>query len=159
MMYRGMSTEIPLPNLGLGIYATQSFLIGLQPVPQTLRSSSARLVNMPRAHYYGADTTPEDPAYTSYADWGQAESSRHAQEVHNLWEQPQPQYSDGSWQASSEQWHKRTNSYQWNARHSVDHQEASSSGHQQPSPRQQDNPSLVRDTMTSRWSAVIFVLG
>jgi hypothetical protein len=111
MMYHGMSTEIPLPNLGLGIYAMQSFLVGLKPIPQTLRSSSTRLVNMPRAHYYGADTTPEGPAYTSYADWGQAESSRHAQEVHNPWEQPQPQYSDGSWQASSEQWRRRTNPY------------------------------------------------
>jgi hypothetical protein len=36
------------------------------------------------------DTTLEGPAYTSYADRGQAESSRHAQEVHNPWEQPQP---------------------------------------------------------------------
>jgi hypothetical protein len=57
MMYRGMNTMIPLPNPRLGIYATQSFLVGLQPIPQTLRSSSAHLVNMHQAHYYGADTS------------------------------------------------------------------------------------------------------
>jgi hypothetical protein len=38
----------------------------------------------------------EGPVYTSYADCGQAKSSWHAQEVHNRWERPQPQYSDGS---------------------------------------------------------------
>jgi hypothetical protein len=41
MRYHGMITEIPLPNLGLGIYAVRDYLVGLQPLPLNRRSTSA----------------------------------------------------------------------------------------------------------------------
>ena len=41
-----MFIEIPLPNLGLRIYTTRNYLIGLQPSPLN-RSTSARHVNAP----------------------------------------------------------------------------------------------------------------
>lgn len=135
MMYHGMITEIPLPNPGLGIYSVRNFLVGLQPLP-TLRSASTCLANMPRTRYYGADDTPEGPAYTRYADWGQAESSRHAQGARSPWEQQQPQYSDGSWQAPSEEWQRKNRFDQYQPRRSVDHQEASSSRQRQEPARQ-----------------------
>lgn len=91
---------------------------------------------MPRTRYYGADDTPEGPAYTGYADWGQAESSRHAQGARRPWEQQQPQYFDGSLQAPSEEWRRKNRFDQYQPRRSVDHQEASSSRQRQEPARQ-----------------------
>lgn len=77
MMYRGFSSEIPLPNRNLGLYVADSFTFDLQAKDATPHmSASARLTHAPRTRYYGADPIPEGPAYTGYAGWDQAGSSR-----------------------------------------------------------------------------------
>ena len=67
MIYRGMATEIALPNPGLGVYTACNYLIGLQPPPLGRRSASMRFMNIPQTYYYGGDLTPKGPAYMAYA--------------------------------------------------------------------------------------------
>jgi hypothetical protein len=85
MLYRGHDTKIPLPNLGLSLYATNSFII-LPPRAAPARSASARIARAPPTHYYGADTAPQGLAYTRYVDFGQAGPSRGFQTIHAGWE-------------------------------------------------------------------------
>jgi hypothetical protein len=57
MIYHGRATEIPLPNLDLGLYATNSFI--MLPSSATVgRSASARIDRAPLTHYYGVYTAP-----------------------------------------------------------------------------------------------------
>ena len=68
MMYHGFSTEIPLPNRNLGLYVVDSFTFDLQAKETApRRSASMRRTHAPWTRYYGADPTPEGPAYTGHA--------------------------------------------------------------------------------------------
>jgi hypothetical protein len=102
MRYHDMITEISLPNPGLKIYAVRDYLVGLQPLPLNKRSTSARLVNAPPMHYYGADPRPEGPGYTAYTD--QLGTSRQ----HHPWAPSPSHHSSGSSQAYSEEGHRRS---------------------------------------------------
>jgi hypothetical protein len=57
MIYRGRTTEIPLPNLGLGLYAMNSLIV-LPSSAAVGRSASARIDRGPPTRYYGTDTAP-----------------------------------------------------------------------------------------------------
>ena len=68
MMYLGYTTEIPLPDRNLGLYAVNSFVFDLQvkkAAPR--RSASTRITRNPQPKYCGDDLIPEGPAFTSYA--------------------------------------------------------------------------------------------
>lgn len=143
MIYRGQATEIPLPNPGLGLYAMNSFIV-LPLTAAVGRSASARLGREPPAHYYGADPTPQGPAYTAYQTFGQARSSRGVPAAHNPWERTSSQHSEGSWQqASSGQWRQGHFDYYQGSGRYADMQEASSSGgvHIQPGCASYSDPS------------------
>jgi hypothetical protein len=71
MIYHGQETEVLLPNLDLGLYAMNSLIV-LPPRADVARSASTRIEQAPPTHYYGADTTPQGPAYTGYEDFSQA---------------------------------------------------------------------------------------
>ena len=67
-MYLGYITKIPLPNRNLGLYAMDSFTFDLQAKETApRRSASMRWTHAPWTRYYGADPTPEGPAYTGHA--------------------------------------------------------------------------------------------
>jgi hypothetical protein len=61
-------STIPLPNLGLGIYSVQYFLINeqTQPVQQQPPRTSARASS---SNYAGADPLSEDAVYRSYENF------------------------------------------------------------------------------------------
>lgn len=143
LIYRGQETEIPLPNPGLGLYAMNSFIV-LPSTAAVGRSASARLNCEPPARYYGADLTPQGPAYTAYHTFGQARSSQGFPAAYNPWERTSSQHSEGSWQqASSGQWRQGYfDYYQGSGRH-ADMQESSSSGgvHIQPRRASYSGPS------------------
>jgi hypothetical protein len=75
MIYHGRTTEIPLPNPGLGLYVTNSLIV-LPSSAAVGRSASARIDRAPPTHYYGVDTAPQGPAYTTYQTFDHAGSSR-----------------------------------------------------------------------------------
>ena len=98
MMYMDYTTEIPLPDRNLGLYAVNSFVFDLQvkeAAPR--RSASMRLTRNPQRRYHGDDPILEGPAFSSYACWDQAGPSRVFQPEHAGWEQPSPHYSERSW--------------------------------------------------------------
>jgi hypothetical protein len=104
MIYRGRKSEISLPNLGLGLYATNSLIV----LPSSVaigRNASVRIDQGPPTRYYGTDTAPYGPAYTAYQTFDHTGSSRGFQAIHSPWEQATPQRSNGSWQqGASAQW-------------------------------------------------------
>jgi hypothetical protein len=57
MIYRGRTTEIPLPNLGLGLYAINSLIV-LPSSAAVGRNVSVRIDQGPPTCYYGTDTAP-----------------------------------------------------------------------------------------------------
>ena len=68
MMYLGYTTEIPLLDQNLGLYAVISFVFDLQVKEATPhRSASTRLTRNPQPRYRGNDLIPEGPAFTIYA--------------------------------------------------------------------------------------------
>jgi hypothetical protein len=89
MMYMDYTTEIPLPDRNLGLYAVDSFVFDLQwKEAAPYRSASTRLTRNLQPQYCGDDPTPEGPAFTSYAGWDQARSSHRYHPEHAGWEQP-----------------------------------------------------------------------
>jgi hypothetical protein len=89
MIYRGCATKIPLSNLDLGLYAMNSLIV--LPSSATVgRSASARIDRAPPTHYYGADTTPQDPAYIAYQPFDHTGSSRGFQVARSPWERATP---------------------------------------------------------------------
>jgi hypothetical protein len=82
MIYRSHTTEIPLPNLGLGLYTTNSLIV-LPSSAVVGRSASARIDRGPPTCYYGIDTTPQGPAYTAYQTFDHTGSSQGFQAVHS----------------------------------------------------------------------------
>jgi hypothetical protein len=122
MIYRGCTTEIPLPNLGLGLYATNS-LIMLPSSAAVGRNVSTRIDRGPPTRYYGTDTAPQGPSYTVYQTFDHTGSSQGFQVVHSPWEQATPQCSNDSWQqGASAQWQQGYFNHcrQGSGRHSVD---------------------------------------
>jgi hypothetical protein len=89
LIYHGRTIEIPLPNLGLGLYATNSLIV-LPSSAAVGRSASVRIDRGPPTHYYGIDTAPQGPAYTAYQTFDHTGSSRGFQVVHSPWEQATP---------------------------------------------------------------------
>ena len=68
MMHLGYTTEIPLLDRNLGLYAVNSFVFDLQvkeAAPR--RSASARITRNPQPRYHGNDPISEGLAFTSYA--------------------------------------------------------------------------------------------
>jgi hypothetical protein len=57
MIYHSHTTKIPLPNLGLGLYATNSLIV-LPSSAAVGRSASARIDQGPPTRYYSIDTAP-----------------------------------------------------------------------------------------------------
>lgn len=136
MIYRGYTTEIPLPNSGLGLYAAPSFIV--LPNRATIRrSASARLDQLPR-RYYGADPPPQGLAYTSYQTFDYTGASW---EFHNPWEATPSTHSEGSWQqGSSSQWQQGPYGHYYQG--SADMQEESSGGvHYHPDRASYSGPS------------------
>jgi hypothetical protein len=67
MMYMDYTTEIPLPDRNLGLYAVDSFVFDLQVKEATpRRSASTRITHNPQPRYHGDDPIPKGPAFTSY---------------------------------------------------------------------------------------------
>jgi hypothetical protein len=67
MMCMNYTTEIPLPDRNLDLYAMDSFVFDLQvkeAAPH--RSASARLTRNPQPRYRGDDLILEGPTFTSY---------------------------------------------------------------------------------------------
>jgi hypothetical protein len=74
MIYHGRTTEIRLPNLGLGLYAMNSLIV----LPSSVavgRSASTRIDQGPPTRYYGTNTAPQGPAYTAYQTFDHTGSS------------------------------------------------------------------------------------
>ena len=97
MMYMDYTTEIPLPDRNLGLYAVNSFVFDLQvkeAAPH--RSASIRLTHNPQPRYRGDDSISKGPAFTSYVGWDQPGSSCMHQPEHAGWEQPAPQHAETS---------------------------------------------------------------
>jgi hypothetical protein len=65
MIYHGHTTEIPLPSMGLGLYAMNSLIVLPSSVVVGI-SASARIDRGPPPRYYGTDTAPQGPTYTAY---------------------------------------------------------------------------------------------
>jgi hypothetical protein len=95
MIYHGHTTKIPLPNLGLGLYTTNSLIV-LPSSVSVGRSASARIDQGPLTCYYGTDTVPQGLAYTAYQTFDHTGSSQGFQVVHSPWEQATQQCSNGS---------------------------------------------------------------
>ena len=68
MIYLGYTTEIPLLDRNLGLYAVNSFIFDLQ-VNETAprRSASMRITRNPQPRYYDDEPIPKGPAFTSCA--------------------------------------------------------------------------------------------
>jgi hypothetical protein len=89
MIYHGRTTEILLPNLGLGLY-TMNSLIVLPSGAVVGRRASARIDLWPPTSYYGTDTAPQRPTYTAYQTFDHIGSSQGFQAIHSPWEQATP---------------------------------------------------------------------
>jgi hypothetical protein len=74
LIYHGRTTEIPLPNLGLGLYTTNSLIV-LPSSAAIGRSASTRIDRGPPTCYYSTDTAPQSPAYTAYQTFDHEGSS------------------------------------------------------------------------------------
>ena len=73
MIYVDYTTEFPLPNQNLGLYAVDSLVFDLQRKEEAPhRSASARITRNPRHQYRGYDPITEGPAYTGYIGLDQA---------------------------------------------------------------------------------------
>jgi hypothetical protein len=75
MTYPGHKMGIPLPNPGLYLYTTNSLLV-FSSTAAVDRSASTRFARDPPTCYYGTDTTPQGPAYTTYQRFDQVGSSQ-----------------------------------------------------------------------------------
>jgi hypothetical protein len=65
--YKGFVNEYELPNIPLGIYVVETFLLDLQrPTRGVGRSLSARITRNTMPRYTGEDGAPPAPAFTHY---------------------------------------------------------------------------------------------
>ena len=67
MMYVDYTTEFPLPNRNLGLYAVDSLVFDLQRKEEAPHmSASMRITCNLQPQYHGDDHNLEGPAYTGY---------------------------------------------------------------------------------------------
>ena len=72
-MYVDYTTEFPIPNRNLSLYAVDSLAFDLQRKEEAPRgSASTRITRNPQPQYHGDGPIPEGPAFTSYTGFDQA---------------------------------------------------------------------------------------
>ena len=100
----------------------------MQPLSSHVqRSASARFTDIHPTRYYGADPTPQGPAYTAYEDAGLS-----TRPPRTPWSPAQSQFSGGSWQdAATDEW-QRSRFPEYQPRRSVDRPEPSNRQHLTP---------------------------
>ena len=73
MMYVDYTTEFPLPDQNLGLYAVDSFVFDLQRKEEApRRSASTRITRNPQPQYHGDDPILDGPVYSGYIGFDQA---------------------------------------------------------------------------------------
>ena len=73
IMYEDYTTEFPIPNRNLSLYAVDSLAFDLQRKEEApRRSASARITRNPQPQYHGDDPILDGPVYSSYIGFDQA---------------------------------------------------------------------------------------